>query len=149
MSDDRGGTFGAISIPALQRIRTLWLDTEPLVETTAYDDAIAPTELRVELGDGIGAAESARFDIQWSDCGMYSFHYVDSANLNWRFDRHPNTHSPTAHFHPPPDATTDTAKPSCIEVTGVSLVTRAVHALLRAAYEGDDPARLNSRSNPP
>lgn len=148
-ADDRGGEFGAISIPALHRIRTLWLDTEPLVETTAYDDPIAPTELHVKLSDGIGAADSARIDIQWSDHGMYSFHYVDSENVNWRFDRHPNTHSPEAHFHPPPDAATAAAEPSCIEVTGVSLVTRAVHALWRAGYDHDDPSRLNSRSNPP
>jgi len=146
---DRSGAFGAISITALQRIRTLWIDCEPLAETTVYDDAIAPTELRVHLSDGIGAAESARFDIQWSDRGMYSFHYVDSEDVNWRFDRHPNTHSPEAHFHPPPDATTAAADPSCIEVTDVSLVTRAVHALWRAAYDNDDPTRLNSRSNPP
>jgi len=30
---------------------------------------------------------------------MYSFHYVDSDGLNWRFDRHPNTHTPEIHFH--------------------------------------------------
>jgi len=147
--DDHSGAFGAISIPALQRIRTLWLDCEPLVETTAYDDPIAPTELRVHLSDGIGAASDARFDIQWSDRGMYSFHYVDSEAVNWRFDCHPNTHSPEAHFHPPPEATTAAAEPSCIEVTGVALVTRAVHAMWRAAYDHNDPARLNSRSNPP
>lgn len=148
-ANDRGGEFGAISIPALQRVRTLWLDIEPLVETTEYDDAIAPTELHVKLSDGIGAAESARIDIQWSDRAMYSFHYVDSEDMNWRFDRHPNIHSPEVHFHPPPDATTAAAEPSCIEVTGVSLVARAVHALWRTAYDHDDPSRLNSRSNPP
>lgn len=80
---------------------------------------------------------------------MYSFHYVDSADVNWRFDRHPNTHSPETHFHPPPDASTDDARPSCIEVEEVSLVTRAVHAMWRAAYEHDDLSRLNSLSNPP
>jgi hypothetical protein len=34
-------------------------------------------------------------------------------------------------------------------VTEGSLVTRAVHALWRAAYEGDDMDRLNSASHPP
>ena len=43
--DDRAGEFGPIYLPALQRIRDLWLDLEPLVDETAYDDVVAPTEL--------------------------------------------------------------------------------------------------------
>lgn len=147
--DDRAGEFGSIYLPALQRIRTLWLELEPLVESTAYDDVVSPTALYVELADGLGDADTARFDVQWSDLGMYSFHYVDTDDVNWRFDRHPNTHSPETHFHPPPDASTDSAEPSCISVTEVSLVTRAVHAMWRAVYEASDLARLNSASNPP
>lgn len=149
MTDDRAGVFGPIYLPALQRIRDLWLDLEPLVETTAYDDIVSPTELHVELADGLGTADAARLDIQWSELDMYSFHYVDTDDVNWRFDRHPNTHSPEMHFHPPPDASTAAAEPSCIDVTEVSLVTRAVHAMWRAAYENEDIARLNSLSNPP
>lgn len=149
MSGDCAGEFGPIYLPALQRIRTRWLDLEPLVETTSYDDVVSPTELHVELTDGLGPADAARLDIQWSELDMYSFHYVDAADVNWRFDRHPNAHSPETHFHPPPDAATATADPSCIEVEGVSLVTRAVHAMWRAASEHDDLSRLNSRSNPP
>lgn len=146
---DRAGDFGPIYLPALQRIRTLWLDLEPLVETTSYDDTVSPTELHVELADGLATADAARLDIQWSERDMYSFHYVDTADVNWRFDRHPNTHSPARHFHPPPDAATSGAESSCIEVSEVSLVTRAVHAMWRAAYDNDDVGRLNSRSNPP
>ena len=41
------------------------------------------------------------------------------------------------------------AEPSCIDVTEVSLVARAVHAMWRAAYENNDLDRLNSASNPP
>jgi hypothetical protein len=41
------------------------------------------------------------------------------------------------------------AEPSCIDVTEVSLVTRAVHAMWRAAYEDGDIEQLNSASNPP
>jgi len=99
--DDRAGEFGPIYLPALQRIRDLWIELEPLVDETSYDDVVAPTELRITLSDGLGDATSARFDIQWSELGMYSFHYVDSDDVNWRFDRHPNTHSPEIHFHPP------------------------------------------------
>src|SRR6056297_508638 len=147
--DDRAGEFGPIYLPALQRIRDLWLELEPLVDETAYDDVVAPTELQISLNDGLGNAESARLDIQWSELGTYSFHYVDSDDANWRFDRHPDTHSPEIHFHPPPEAATTAAEPSCIDVTEVSLVTRAVHAMWRAACEDDDPDRLNSASNPP
>ena len=147
--DDRAGEFGPIYLPALQRIRDLWVELEPLVDTTSYDDIVSPTELRIELADGIGAAATARFDIQWSQLDMYSFHYVDSANRNWRFDRHPNTHSPEKHFHPPPDRATASAEPSCINVSEVSLVTRAVHASWRVAYDHADDSRLNCLSNPP
>lgn len=147
--NDRAGEFGPIYLPALQRIRDLWVELEPLVETTSYDDIVSPTELRIELVDGIGAAETARFDIQWSQLDMYTFHYVDSEHRNWRFDRHPNTHSPEKHFHPPPNGATASAEPSCIEVTEVSLVTRAVHASWRVAYDYADESRLNCLSNPP
>ena len=150
MSDrDRAGGFGPIYLPALQRIRDLWLELEPLTDTIAYDNVVAPTELQVSLTDGLGDADAARLDIQWSEWGMYSFHYVDSADINWRFDRHPNTHSPESHFHSPPNAATTAAEPSCIDVTEVSLVARAVHAMWRAAYENNDLDRLNSASNPP
>ena len=147
--DDRAGEFGPIYLPALQRIRDLCLDLEPLVDATAYDDVVAPTELQISLSDGLADAESARLDVQWSELGMYSFHYVDSDDVNWRFDRHPNTHSPEIHFHPPPAAATTDAEPSCIDVTEVSLVTRAVHAMWRAAYEDKNVDQLNSASNPP
>ena len=69
---DRAGKFGPIYLPALQRSRDLWLDLEPLVDETAYDDVVAPTELQIRLGDELGGAESARLDIQWSELGMYS-----------------------------------------------------------------------------
>ncbi|MUW13455.1 hypothetical protein GJ633_01415 [Halorubrum sp. CBA1125] len=147
--DDRAGEFGPIYLPALQRIRDCWLELEPLVDTTSYGDVVAPTKLQISLSDGLGDADNARLDIQWSELGMYSFHYVDSGDINWCFDRHPNTHSPEIHFHPPPEAATMDAEPSCVDVTEVSLVTRAVHAMWRAAYENEDLDRLNSASNPP
>jgi hypothetical protein len=146
---DRAGEFGPIYLPALHRVRNLWLDVEPLVEKTYYNDIVSPTELHIELADGLGTATDSRFEIQWSELDMFSFHYTDSDDVNWRFDRHPNTHSPETHFHPPPDASTDAAEPSCIEVEEVSLVTRAVYVMWRAAYDHDDLKRLNRVSNPP
>jgi hypothetical protein len=63
MSDDRAGEFGPIYLPALQRIRNLWLELEPMVESTSYDDVVAPTELQISLSNGLGDADSARLDI--------------------------------------------------------------------------------------
>ena len=146
---DRAGEFGVIYLPALQRIRNLWVDLEPLVVDTSYDDLIQPTELQIELSDGLLDAESARFDIQWSTLDNYTFHYTDDQGLNWRFDCHPNTHSPRCHFHPPSHGATSDATSSCILVTEVSLVTRAVLKMWRTTYETDDLSRLNSFSNPP
>jgi len=63
--DDRAGEFGPIYLPALQRIRDLWLDLEPLVDATAYDDVVAPTELQISLSDGLADAErSARYPVE-------------------------------------------------------------------------------------
>ncbi len=150
MSDgDRAGEFGPIYVPALQRIRNVWVDLEPLVDDTRFDSVVSPTTLHIALSDGIGEAETARIDVQWSELGMYSFHYADGENVNWRFDRHPNTHSPEKHFHVPPGASSSDAEDSCIQVTEVSLVARAVHALWREAYETGECDRLNSRPNPP
>ena len=146
--NDRAGEFGPIYLPALQRIRDLWLELEPLVETTAYDDVVAPTELQINLSDGLGDADSARVDIQWSELGMYSFHYVDSAGINRRFDRHPNTHSPKIHFHPPPDATHEDAVPSCIDVDTVPLVTLAVLQLWRDTLDTGDLGTLQQPDPP-
>jgi hypothetical protein len=47
---ERTGEFGPVYLPALRRIRDLWLDIEPLVDDTGYDDPVSPTEL-LEGGD--------------------------------------------------------------------------------------------------
>lgn len=146
---DRVGKFGTIYVPALQRIHNLWIRLEPLVVDSGYDDPVEPTELWINLPGGLVDATSARLDIQWSELNNYSFHYVDSAEVNWRFDPYPKTHSPTRHFHPPPDAATADAQPSCGTIDEVSLVTRAVHKLWRSAYESRARERPNSISNPP
>jgi len=75
--DDRAGEFGPIYLPALQRIRDLWLELEPLVDTTTSSYVVAPTELQISLRDGLGDADSARLDVQWSKLGMYWFGSVE------------------------------------------------------------------------
>ena len=55
------------------------------------------------------------------------------------------------HYHPPPDASTDddTVEASCIRVTEVLLVARAVHQLWRAGYENRTVDPLNIADNSP
>ena len=79
--DDRAGEFGPIYLPALQRIRDLWLELEPLVDATSYDDVVAPTELQIRLSDGLGDADAARLDIQWSELGVYSVYLIMKPRL--------------------------------------------------------------------
>lgn len=146
---DHSGEFGPIYLPALQRVRDLWLQREPFVDDSGYDDPVDPSMLWIELSDGLLDASSARIDIRWSELGNYSFHYVETDGVNWRFDRHPNPHSPDRHFHPPPDAATADAESSCIQVEEVSLVTRAVDKQWKLVYETGDLGGLNGLSNPP
>lgn len=131
--------FGPIDRTALAHLRTLFDETEPLVDHTAYDDPLDPRVLRVELSEGFGTA--GRFDVRWSDLEYYSFHYTEPG-LDARFDRHPNTHSPEKHFHPPPNAAKAAAE-SCIELERVEPVGLAVLGRWRTALTRDDPAVLN------
>lgn len=143
------GAVGPPDVASMQTIRDVILEAEPLVTATAFDSVLTPTELRVELEDGIGDATWARLDVTWYRRSAYRFHYVDEEDVNWRFDRHPNPNSPEAHFHEPPAAPADTAIPSCIEVREPELVARAVLKLWRRAYETDSLDALNTASNPP
>ncbi|ELY67097.1 hypothetical protein [Natrinema versiforme] len=147
--EERTTDLGAPDVTTMRRLREFFRQAEPLVETAEFDDVLDPQELRVEYGDGIGAAEWCRLDITWYKSGAYRFHYVDGNDVNWRFDRHPNSHSPEKHFHEPPDAPAETAARSCIEVEEHRLVARAVAKLWRRAYEQDDPSILNTATNPP
>lgn len=100
------------------------------------------------FADGLDGADTARLDVTWYASGAYRFHYVDET-INWRFDRHPNPHSPEKHFHEPPSADSETAVASCITVEEPVLVARAVLKLWRRAYETGSLAELNRAENPP
>jgi hypothetical protein len=91
-----------------------------------------------------GIEEAGRFEIRWSTTGSYGFHY-EGADLSFRFDRHPNPHSPEKHVHLPPDAT-ETER-SCIAVERPELVTLAVLERLRAVVESG-PSVLNEGADP-
>lgn len=141
--------FGPIDAGALRSIRDLFVEMEPLVAAADLDDQLNPQTLTVELSDGIGNASSVRFDVRWSLVGNYSFHYTDDLDRNFRFDRHPKPDAPTRHFHPPPDAVSRPVDPSCITVSEVGLVTRAVLQRWRYAYDGGTFDDINDAENPP
>lgn len=67
-----------------------------------------------------GVRPAGLLDVQWSELDTYSVHYADDEDVNWRFDRHPNTHSPGKHVYPRPDASTSAAVASCLDVEEIS-----------------------------
>lgn len=114
--DELAGDTGVPDVATMQSIRELFVRAEPLVEWATFDSALSPGEPRIRFADGIGDADWCRFDLTWYTSGAYRFHHADSNGLDWRFDRHPNDHSPEAHFHEPPDADSRSAVESCIDV---------------------------------
>lgn len=146
--EDRSA-FGPIDAGALRDVRDLFLEMEPLVESASLDDPLNPTTLSVELSDGVGDAASCRLDVRWSLADNYVFHYTDDRGRDFRFDRHPKPDASTRHFHPPPDAPGRPVEPSCITVTEVGLVARAVLERWRDAYDRGTLDGVNDAENPP
>lgn len=141
--------FGPIDAGALREIRDLFVEREPMVETASLDDPLNPRTLSVELSDGVGTASTARMDVRWSTTDNYGFHYADGEDRNFRFDRHPKPDAPTRHFHPPPDAPSEPVEASCITVTELPLVARAVLQRWRDAYDRSTFDGINDAANPP
>lgn len=131
----------------VRRICDLVTREGSLVERAQFDSVLDPQELRVRFADGIGDAEWTRLDGTWYTSGAYRFHYIDADDGNWRFDTHPNPRSAEAHFHPPPNAPSETAMRSRDEEP--RLVARAVVKLWRRAFETGTFEAINSAENPP
>ncbi|MGQ4554910.1 hypothetical protein [Halobellus sp. GM3] len=146
---ERPEGFGPIDAGALREIRDLFVESEPLVENAELVDPLNPQTLSIEFSDGVGDATTARLDVRWSVSGHYAFHHTDDATQNFRFDRHPKPDAPTHHFHPPPDAPSRPVERSCIEVTELPLVARAVLQRWRDAYDRGTVRRLNDAVDPP
>lgn len=145
---DEHGTFGPIDPDALHRIRDVFVRHEPLVETADVDSPVRPTTLSVTVTAGFDSP--GRFDVRWSRHEFYSYHYQEPDDgIGFRFDRHPNPHSPEKHFHPPPDASREAAEPSCIEVELPDVVTLAVLEAWRHALDHGDVAFVNRLDDPP
>lgn len=147
-SDDRE-VFGPIDAEALREIQSLFVEMEPLVGAASLDNPLNPQMLSIEIADGVGTASSARIDVRWSLTGNYAFQYSDGQDRHLRFDRHPKPDGPTRHFHPPPDAPSRPVDRSCITLSELPLVTRAVLQRWRYAYETESFEGINDASNPP
>lgn len=147
--NEQSEVFGPIDAGALREIRDLFVDMEPLVESASLDNPLNPQTLSVELSDGVGAASTARIDVRWSLTGNYAVHYTDDRDRNFRFDCHPKPDAPRRHFHPPPDALSRPVEPSCITVSELALVTRAVLQRWRYAYNHGTFEEINEAENPP
>lgn len=147
--NEQSEVFGPIDAGALREIRDLFIELEPLVETTSLDDPLDPQTLSVALSDGIGDATTARIDVRWSLVDNYAVHYTDDCDRNFRFDCHPKPDAPRRHFHLPPDAPSRPVDPSCITVPELSLVARAVIQRWRYAYNQGTFEGINDGENPP
>jgi hypothetical protein len=144
---------GAIDAGALHDFRTEFERLEPLA-SGSLDDPLSPGELRLRLDDGIGEASAATITVRWSVQDDYNVHYSDDAGRDLRWDVHPHEYTAPAgdgHYHPPPNGSSDDddVEASCISVTELVLVARAVHQLWRAGYESGTVDPLNDAVNPP
>jgi len=144
---------GAIDAGALHDFRSEFQRLEPLA-SGSLDDPVTPSEVRLQLDDGIGTATSATITVRWSVQGDYNAHYSDDTDRDCRWDIHPHdytTPNGDGHYHPPPDASSDDAavEATCIEVTELILVARTIHQLWRAGYDSGTVTPLNNATNPP
>jgi hypothetical protein len=143
---------GGIDADALHEFRTEFERLEPLARGS-LDDPVNPGELRLQLDDGIGEADRATITVRWSVRDDYNVHFSDETGRNLRWDLHPHEYTDPdadAHYHPPPNASSDdAAEASCIDVTELVLVARAVHQLWRAGYDSGSVEPLNDARNPP
>jgi len=144
---------GAIDAGALHDFRSEFERLEPLA-SGSLDDPVSPSELRLQFDDGIGEATSATITVRWSVRDDYNVHYSDDEARDLRWDVHPHEYTTPdrdAHYHPPPNAASDDddVEASCIEVTELVLVARAVHQLWRVGYENGTVDPLNDATNPP
>lgn len=111
---------GPLDVPTLE-VLAQRASFHPLVEEWALQpDAVSPRRLELLLDDDQypPSIDAVRFDIRWFDGGDYTIHYLETrGDAVWqcRWDRHPKPGAPTAHFHPPPDASS--VEPSTLHAT--------------------------------
>ncbi|MDY6776101.1 MAG: hypothetical protein SV253_08535 [Halobacteria archaeon] len=143
-----------MDLQALKTIRNVFESQEPLVDSTEFEGTTGslPRSLVVRMSDGV--VSEGRFEVEWDVHGSYYIQYVETEDVRFRFDNHPNPHSPQKHYHPPPDSTSGSSnsaepEPSCIQVEKPTLVARAVVKIWREWLENEDYSVINNLSNPP
>jgi hypothetical protein len=144
---------GAIDAGALYDFRSEFERLEPLA-SGSLDDPVSPSELRLQLDDGIGEAATATITVRWSVRDDHNVHYSDETGRDLRWDEHIHEYSvpdSDAHYHPPPNASgdDDDVEASCVRVTELVLVARSVHQLWRDGYDSGTADPLNDATNPP
>jgi len=138
---------------ALREFKTAFERVEPLASGRIAGVG-SRLHLELELSDGIGSADSGRFDVAWSTQDDYSIHYTCPNGPDTRWDRHCHEYTTPGddrHFHPPPNAsTTDSdVEESCIRVCQITLVAMTTAKLWRVMYDTGDTSTANTISNPP
>jgi len=113
-ADDSPG--GPLDVPTLEVMARHARSHDLLASWSFRPDSVSPRRLELRLdGEQYPAAvDTARLDVRWYEGDDYTFHYVESRGGDrWqcRWDRHPKPEAPSAHFHPPPDASS-TVEPS-------------------------------------
>lgn len=157
MADDDTGVEthavrGPVDRGALLDFREAITRREPLA-TGELDDFLDPSVLYIHFEEGVGEADSGRFDVVWTTRDDYNIHYTDDTR-NLRWDVHPHDYPEPPedrHFHPPPDASSDPdlVEDSCIEVSEIVLVALATLELWRTAYYRRSFDGINQIVNPP
>jgi hypothetical protein len=109
---------------------------------------------RAALDAGIGEATTATITVRWSVRDDYNVHYSDDTGRNLRWGVHPHEYTDPAgdgHYHPPPNASSDDddTDASCIRVSELVLVARAVHQLWRTRYDNGSVDPLDDAISPP
>ena len=100
---------GALDVPTLRTLGAR-AASHPLVESWAFvPSTIAPRGLAIHLASDAypPGVDAARIDVHWFRSSDYYVHYVETradGRYQCRWDRHPKSDAPRAHFHPPPDA---------------------------------------------
>lgn len=112
---------GPLDVPVLS-VLAQRAASHPLVDGCSFEpDSISPRELRIDLSAAQypPVVDAARLDVRWFETDQYTVHYVETReDGRWqcRWDRHPKPDAPTAHYHPPPDASAS-VEPSPLDGT--------------------------------
>lgn len=145
------GDVYSLDKSATRRFCEEFAKVEGVADKPYFDDRLNPTRMYIPMTDGF--SQPGGFDVRWKHgVNYYYVHYrepfdADTPQIEYRFDRHNDTHTPQIHFHEPPDASSRV--PSCITVTQVPLVARAVAKTWRYGYDHNDVTLVNELSNPP